>query len=147
MTTTLCEEYWRSLETIKDTNLAIRTFKGIEMLVKAYKEDMSVFIACRNADANWNKPKHKYWDYDGKKGYLCFTSEEKFKSSGLENTEFAMVRARDMISNAMDKASIKGDLFGFVFNPGCSDMTVLPIGMLFEALIKTDVELPERIVC
>ena len=119
-------DYWKALEDLPNHGDPTRGLEAIKMLGKAVKNDYGVFIACRYTNVEKTEVKQLFMDLDGKKVYMCFTSERKFREASIRDAVIEPIKAKDMVANVMSKQ----DVFGFVFNPYCSDMAIVPLGML-----------------
>ena len=122
MTTT---QYWKKLESYPSDDMMSRTQEAINLLFNACDKGEAVYVAARYDDPAKTTAKQLYMDFDSKRAYLCFTSEERFAKVGIEDAECVLFRAKDMVQNVLSKDNV----FGFVFNPYCDDMTIVPIEM------------------
>lgn len=117
-----CEEYWRALEISKAPNEMTKMGEAMKLLLKAYRDEKAVYVACRFSNASKTEAQQLYVDYNGKRVYLCYTSPKKFVESKITDAECEMINTKTMINNVLSKK----DVFGFVFNYRCSDMTITP---------------------
>ena len=128
-----CEEYWKVVDGINSNNIE-KSIKVIQLLVKAYKENMPVYVACQYSNIDKTEAKQLYADFEGKRAYLCFTSRERFLEAGMKDCALEQIRVIDMLNNVMSKKNV----FGFVFNAYTDNMIVVPIDMLIGYMLGNE---------
>ena len=120
-----CEEYWKVVDGTSYNNVE-KSIKAIHLLMKAYKENRPVYVACQYSNIDKTEAKQLYADFEGKRAYLCFTSRERFLEAGMKDCALEQISVFDMLNNVMSKKNV----FGFVFNAYTDNMIVVPIEML-----------------
>ena len=74
-------DYWKALGDLPNHDDPTRGLEAVKMLGRAVKNDYGVFIACWYTNAEKTEVKQLFMDLDGKRVYMCFTSERRFRAA------------------------------------------------------------------
>jgi len=96
----------------------------MSLLKDAYDNDLELIVSC-TYDTHASTPsrlmaKQGYLEVDGMRFLMCFTSEKRAREAKY-NTDWNMMKARDVMNNMFNKKSI----WGLVFNPNDEKMVIV----------------------
>lgn len=102
------------------------TVKFIQCLKELCDNDLEILIRCLYYPGEpSNQAHHVYLELDGRRYYLCYTSEAKAKKDKRAG-DWNIAKARAILDNIYNRK----EAGGIVFNTDDKSMVIIPIGIL-----------------